>query len=295
MTALIGAACSSAGGEGVELTSEERSYLDEVAAAEEIRAEARREFDQTIGQSYPTSDRVFRLAGEVGFRDANRRALEQAEQIEPPARFREDHESWMDALRDEAALIDDLDAALDGRDFPALVLVSVRARLAIGERLPAWSEPFCRTAARDFHGEREGVCLRGASIPHGEYGRELYGAWLRVRTTIDPRISTGALQLFEDEELFRYLGAVQPDVERILAEVRDEVAALEPPGELREDHAAVVAYFEELLDVARRITLAAEDGEGQRLRALFGESAEPQRRLMASLSGDLEIPGIFLK
>lgn len=294
MTALIGAACSSAGGEGAELTSEERSYLDEVAAAEGIRAEARREFDETIQQSYPSPDRVFQLAGEVNFREASERALERGERVDPPGRFREDHRSWLAVLRDEVALMNDLDEALERRDFPRLVLVSVRSQLAIGERLPAWSESFCRATAGDFHGDGV-VCLRGASIPHGEYGQELYGVWLRARTEIDPRIATGALELFQDDDLFRYLGAIQPDVERILAEIHQEVAALEPPNELRGDHEAVLVYFEELLDVARRITRAAEAGDREQLRSLFSESAEPQQKLLSSLSGGLEIPGMFLE
>lgn len=168
----------------------------------------------------------------------------------------------------------------------------MRVEVELSERLPDWSEEFCRAAVPmvddGFEGGPDAVCLRGDSIPGGEYGRALYDTVLRTQLTVGRRIGFVGLPAFSEDQERRYLTVVQPEVEELFEQALETIRTLAPPEELQDDHALIVGFYEDILATAQEITAAAEQGDSDRLPSLYQESQEPGTMLKQELSAEAQ-------
>lgn len=304
LSALVGVIATSctSGGIDAEVDQEqdgagaasEAAYLEAVEAAETVRGDAYGQVFDALQQTYPFPDRFLQILGEARFPEANARALEAAESLRPPERFEQEHRDWVARVRAELDLSQRMEEARAREDILDVVLTLVEIELDFGAGVRTWSEPFCRAVVQEFGGGDERVCPRGDSVPGREYGGRLRTTLLRLVTDVEPRISVPPV--LDEEETFAWLAEVQPDVERAFEEMRAEVASLDPPPELADDHARILEFLEQIADVARRITTASEARDRAELERLFDESARPGDRLRSELSDEARpIVGVFFQ
>lgn len=267
---------------GGDVTTEERAYLDDAEAAERIGGDAINEALDVLEQSYSVPSQFVQVMRRARLPAALARGRRAAEELMPPDRFREDHRAWVRVLGAELDAARALSKALRREDVLGAALAMKDAAASFGAGVPGWSEPFCRAMVQQFGGGDEAVCPRGESIPGGEYGQALHRALLRGPTEIGPL--TGVPRALSDRETFAYLAEVQPDVERIFAEMREQVEPLDPPSEREADRELILEYLDEILDVARKITAAAEDRDTVTLEQMFAASNQPFEHVDAELS-----------
>lgn len=282
--AFVVSACTSNGGGGGP--EEDRAYLDGVRAAQTIRDDAVRSLTEALSIAYPTRGRLFQVAGDIEFQAATEEALDAAARLTPPAHFQDDHESWVQSMRETLRLFNESQEALEREDMVDMVVGFMRTEVDLAERLPGWSEEFCRAAfPANFEDEgADALCLRGDSIAGGEYGQALYETVLRAQLEVGRRIGLSGLPAFSDEQELEYLGIIQPEVEQVLGRALETVRGLQPSEELRADHDAVVRFYEGILQSARRITAAAERGDRDELESSYEASLEPGAMLKQQLS-----------
>ena len=172
----------------------------------------------------------------------------------------------------------------------------MRAELELAVRLREWPEAFCRAASPTFvvggvDGQLSGapetdgqdvVCRRNA--PCGASGEQLHAIVARTELEVGRRIGFSDLVAFTDEERMAFLQIIQPEVEQRFENALAAVRSFDPPADHAADHALVVGFYEDILDVARRITAAAEDGDHRRFQALARESLQPGTTLKQGLS-----------
>lgn len=151
----------------------------------------------------------------------------------------------------------------------------------------AWLEALGRAAGAmaDALEVGEVGCRDPATLPGGAYGRDLYEAGLHVTTEVFPRIGAFPPSLTEAETL-AFLAVIQPEVDRVFAEVHAEVEELEPPASLRDDHDAALGYLTQMASIAADITAATTGGDAAALDEPFARSAEPGRQLERRLSSE---------
>lgn len=272
---------------------EVRTYLDEVARIEQVRADGVHELRQTLFGTY--GDRSTWLGA---FADAA--AAVEAEQLDtrargvvPPGGYEEIHRRWIAAHETSGAHLTALQRALERDDL--LAAGGAVVALEVGEATLAAGVPphLCAQLAVASDPAAAGVlCRDRQTLPGGTYGRELYEALLAVRTEVFPRIAFFPPG-FTDAETLAFLAVIQPDVERVLGETLTVVGSLDPPPELHGDHDALIGYLVAMTDIAADITAAAVAGDIEALDPLFARSAEPGNELQQRVSpagGELMTP-----
>lgn len=296
--ALGAAACTTSGGGPSE---EEQAYLDGVRAAQTIRDDTLRSVVEALSITYPVRERLFGVAREIGFGEAEREALAAAERLRPPERFVADHESWVASIREAIHHFDEGAEALERGALLDVVIAFMRIEADLAARIPGWSAEFCRAAIPmvepgGFEGGPEVVCRRGEAIPGGPYAEDLYGILLEAQLEIGRRIGLSGLPAFDPAEEIAYLGVIQPEVEALFDRALESVRGLSPPDDLRADHDLVVRFLEDMRAAAGRITEAAEAGDRELLEARYRESLEPGRALRQGLSerGRAIVEGLHL-
>jgi hypothetical protein len=285
--AVVAAGCSSSESDrrGDELSAEESAYLEEVRDAEDLREEVHGSIREALERSYRTRDTLLALLREQRPGSALMATLSAARQIQPPPRFEEDHASWIASLRESVRLAGDAEEAALRGDLVGVSIALMHSTVDLARRVAAWSEPFCRVVVGRAAGGPSVLCVPDESVPGEEYGARVHGLLKRFSLELRPRVS-GFPADFAAEELFAYLTTVQPEVEDLIERTRNEMLGLDPPEELRPDHEVLLRYFEDTLDVAVRITRAAQEGNLPALQVLFGESSHTLERTQQQLSDE---------
>ena len=279
----------------VEQVAAEQAYLEQVEAVQEIRDEEIDELRDMLDRAYQTRQRLWQVAADSQLRAATDEAIAAAARLDPPTGYRPAHDRWVTALQRSRRHLEDSHDARERHDLVGMVVAFMRSELALAGQLPEWPEQFCRAAIPKSHpvdansdvgGGPDVACRRGASIPGGAYGEQLYRVVLRTEIEVGHRIGLSDLPAFTAEERMAYLRVIQPEVEARLDEALQAVRVLDPPPHLAADHARVIGFYEDILSVARCITLAAAEGDDRRVLALARESLRPGNALRQQLSAD---------
>ena len=85
---------------------------------------------------------------------------------------------------------------------------------------------------------------------------------------------TGFLPALSSEELLASLVVLQAEIESVIQNTGSSIRELQPPPEFAADHEVVLTFFDQILEVARDITMAAAEGDTQSLNPLFRQSGE---------------------
>ena len=224
-----------------------------------------------LNQTWPTRERFLSVLREADLPAAQDHFLQEVQELDPPERFRQDHESLVLFLTEQTEYLTKFYyQTLEDNDLVPFVVG--RANIGVAQQLLLLdvSGPFCRTLFPAVPGPTR--CDTGEPASGGAYGAEIQEILKRHGAEFGPRVS-GFLSALTPEELFASLAALQTEIEGVIANTRDELRDVEPPEEVRADHERLVQYFVEILEVARDITQAARDqDQAKLLNELFPES-----------------------
>ncbi len=179
------------------------------------------------------------------------------EALEPPERFREEHELALDGFRDFQRVDRQVGQAVEDNDLVAFALANVQLAVLAVENPLQHSEAFCqaRFAATTPH-----LCERPDFSSSGGYGEEIYAIFSRMETDVLPALA-GQLPALNDEEVLEVIDAVAPSALDALAQIGRDLQALDPPEEFEADHDRLARYLGELQDVATERQQAAARGD----------------------------------
>ena len=265
-----------------DLSDTEVEYLERLGAAEAKIGEVVNSIGEALDQSWHTRGLILGVLKEADISGTLKTVLGDVEQLNPPDRFRADHERFVQFLRDEGIPYSgEHDRAVDDGDLVGVVvgrarLLAARGRVDI-EVSPVFNIALSGSDAPpiDDGGPPDPPPINridgDGPFPEGAYEAELSDIVGSFITEFRPRV-TGFLRALTPDELFESLAILQPEIEAVLKEAGESVRALEPPNELRADHEVLIRYFEETLEVARAITRAAKDQDSAKLREEFTRS-----------------------
>jgi hypothetical protein len=250
-------------------TEAEATYFDEIAGVEVIIVKKLVAVDEALEMTWPTRGRLLSVQADAEFYATIEAMLQQAEEIEAPERFAADHDLYVQSLRDTLVLAQDHDQAIADEDLVASVLAlqggwRVRATLLLQV-----SPRFCDAVTPNS----VGASCQSIDLPGGPYGVQLEDAFRRYAADFSPRVGSFRTA-YTAEERIDVILEVNSDIIRSIEQARDEIADIEPPEEFAQDHARLVQYLNDILEVARAITQAAEDGDDGQILEEFGRSGD---------------------
>ena len=237
-------------------TAAEQAYLDDVEGIEMLIAQNFARFGEVMNSVFPTRGALFGALKEAGAGTAFDDGLAAMEALDPPERFREEHELALDGLREFQRLDREVGQAVEDNDLVAFALANVQLGVLAVESPLQHSEAFClaRFSATPH------LCERPDFSSSGEYGEEIYSIFSRIETDARPALA-GQLPALTDEEVLEVLDAVGPAALDALGQIVEDVAALDPPEGFEADHDRLVRYLGDLLVVATERRQAAERGD----------------------------------
>ncbi len=264
------------------LTADENAYLDQVSAAYSLTETNFAKYGRILSQSFGTSDALLGALSEAGAGATFSPTLDALEEIDPPERFRLDHELLLDRI--EAAVAADLAIAEAGenRDIVAFTVANKELSLVLGSLAVETSSDFCLRL-----GVFDQLCEPGDDLPGGEYGRSLNTIMRDFEFNWSPRVgslidtanpeqfgSVSYAPLISAEEYARLFALIAPEVEDVLVSVRESIEALDPGDEFAADHDRLLQYFDGVADAFRTVYQAVEDEDRvSRLRSIEGQLA----------------------
>ncbi len=259
---------------------EANGYLSEVKAAEEDWRGAFGRMEEILTATYNTRGAFFSALEQAEFTEASDRVLAQAEELDPPERFEEDHEAWL-GYRRALDSLEGFHEAVVERDLLAVLRVITSAAQAEAEFFSDLSPQFCRAVVGDVSTE-DWRCPPEGELPGGDYGEQVYEILRRHA------LKTDVLFIFPadmtPEERSTRLSEVQPTIEEELHSAGRQLEALDPPTEFESDHQALLRFFRDQHETAVAITEANAHGDEGRLQELFDRSGVVYETMEASLS-----------
>lgn len=273
---LVGLALAAAlgGGDGETATAESSpraaTYLASVEALIEQEAAALGGMDALLTGSY--TDRQAWLAAVAGAAEAipsSDRTLTAARELAAPRGYEAAHRAWLTALERREILGGVLTGAIARGDALSASIAAQRFWRDLGAVLLAAPPPLCRlfAPAATILLHEEEFCRDPSTLPGGEYGQRLREITRHLAVELFPRTGVPPPFLTSAEEL-AYLTLIHPETEPALRQALAEVAELEPPGALAEDHQVLLGFLTDLAGVGREMTLAVESGDVSTVRRL---------------------------
>ncbi len=238
-------------------TAAEQAYLDDIEGVAMLIGEKFAQFGELMGRVYATRGALFEALEEAGAGTAFDAGLAAMEALEPPERFRDEHELALDGLRDFQRVDREVGQAVVDYDLVAFAFANVQlGRLGVENPLQH-SSAFCLARFIDS----PHLCERPDFSSSGEYGEELYSIMSRLETDVGPAANASRLPALNDEEILEILNALVPSALDVLEQIDEAVGALDPPDSLETDHDRLVRYLGDLLEVVTELQQAAERGD----------------------------------
>ena len=244
-------------------TAAEQAYLDEVENAAGLLLENFARFAEVMSGVFATRGALFGALGEAGAGTAFDSGLAAMEALEPPERFRDEHELALDSLREFQRLDRQVGQAVADADLVAFALANVQLSELSAESPLQHSETFC--LARFIATPH--LCERPDFSSSGGYGEGVYSIVSRIETDVGPALFGSELPALSDEEALEVLAAVAPGAIDALEQIESDVRALDPPAEFVADHDVLVEYLGDFLGIASERRQAAERGDLEAVRA----------------------------
>ena len=244
-------------------TAAEQAYLDEVENAAGLLLENFARFGEVMAGVFATRGALFGALEEAGAGTAFDSGLAAMEALEPPERFRDEHELALDGLREFQRLDRQVGQAVADVDLVAFALANVQLSELSAESPLQHSETFCLARFIDT----PHLCERPDFSSSGGYGESVYSIVSRIETDVGPALFGSELPALSDEEALEVLAAIAPGAIDALEQIERDVRALDPPAEFVADHDILVEYLGDFLGIATERRQAAERGDLEAVRA----------------------------
>ena len=264
--------------EASALTVEDQAYLSDVERAF-ARSDANFEkFNDLLAQSFASPEAILSALVDAGAGTSFDPVLEALEEIEPTARFVEDHRILIDGVDSMVEADQGIGAAAANDDIVGFQLGNIDLVLVQAALQLELSSEACLTLPLQH------LCQPPGELPGGEYGAALNEVMGGLAAELLPRV--GVLQespqgpfsaltyllLYSPEELVALYGAVDADTMAVLADAASAVNDLDPPDDFKTDHERLQAWFDETTDILEALFLATgedDKSERERLQAQF--------------------------
>ena len=261
LVALVAVACGSDSDEPEAVptaagtpTEAEQAYLDDVAGVAVLIGEKFAHFGEIIDQVFPTREALFGALTEAGAGTAFDSGLEALEALEPPERFRDEHELALDRLRELQRVDRQVGEAVESNDIIAFALANVQLGAVSVTSALRHSELFCRAIVPL---SAANLCERPDFSSVGEYGEEIYAIMSRIESEAMPTLA-GQIPALNEEEILEVLDTLGPAALDVLEQTREDAGELEPPAGLEADHERLVQYLDDIVEAATELRQAAE-------------------------------------
>lgn len=238
-----------------ELSGEEVDYLVNLAAAKAEFGTAQNEFSQSVNRSYQTTDEMLQALLDAGAGAAFVPYQQDVLELDPPARFAEDHEAVAAYLEDVLAIDAGIAEAAADRDVVGFVIGNEELRgaaVTLDEQTStqvqfALGGPETRITPTDLPAGDDGLLLWTIL---GDFDRR-YGA-------------EGRFDYFgplTDEQRARATVAVVPLLSPAIAATQASLADLALDGNLAADVAILRSHFDNVAGIHTDIAGAADAGD----------------------------------
>ncbi len=259
------------------LSDEETDFLRQVGIAFRQSRANFSAFERILSQEQESAEALLSALSEAGAGTTFDPVIEALEELEPPERFRADHEVALEAMRAIAAADGDIGQAAEDGDIVAFTLGNMQLGLLQGELALDVSPEYCEALSDDPAGMP--LCEREAG--GGEYGMELHSIMSRFQAEFSPRV--GALMgpdtglfaavtfapVLTAEDYSRLDAFVGADIEDVLERTRRDVQALDAPAEFQADHDRLLQFLDGALEVVQAALQAGEQQDSiQRMEEL---------------------------
>ena len=252
--ALFTAACGS---------SSETAYLKQVREATGLFAAKNEAFGDAFGQTYALPQRLFDTLQAAGAGTAFVGSLEAIERLDPPERFRADHQRMVETYRELVRVDAEIGQSIANQDLIAFNLLNSQLGEISGLNAVGLSTAVCHaTTDRDSPLD---VCAPSEPLPGGEYGAQLNVTVRRFQVLFQAYNSATVGPVLPDD-LLAIASVQQPKAISLLQETLDEVKRLSPPADLLADHAVLIQYFEESLAGTLNMSSGVETGDSTMLQ-----------------------------
>ena len=252
--ALFAAACG---------PSTETEYLDDVQTAMDLFGTKSEAFQDAFGQTYALPQRLFDTLQAVGAGTAFVESLEGLERLDPPERFRADHQRIVGTYRELVRVDAEIGQAIANHDLIAFNLLNSQLGEVNGLNTLEFSAAFCN-ALHDPDSPGN-VCHPSEPLPGGEYGAQLDVTVRRFQVLFQAYTSSIVGPVLPDDQL-SIASVQQPKVISLFQETLDEVKRLSPPADLVADHAILAQYFEDSLAANLKMSNAVESADSTMLQ-----------------------------
>ena len=257
------------------LSDTEAEYLAAVTSIDGAMGQVIESISEALSTTWPTRERLLDVLGEAEVSVVFDSAQRQFEQLDPPQVFRSDHERFLEFMGGTSPYLREHDQAVQDGDLVGIFIA--RAHAIVARQIVALdvSPAFCVA----LFGQEEDAppppfCDQNKSLPGGEYGVAIHGALERYGGEFNPRVGSFP-PILTPEELYSALAALNPEIEVVIQETKDEVMGHRPPIEFKGDHDRLIKYLDENLETARAITSAANGQDEAKLRdELFPQSGD---------------------
>lgn len=236
-------------------TANEQAYLEDVSAAAALIDEQFAKFRTVFNGVYETRGALIFALQQAGVGTAFDSSLAAMEALEPPERFRNEHDLALDGLREFQQADKEIGQAIEGEDLIAFALANFKlGRLSSSIPL-GHTEVFCLARFTNV----PHLCERPDFSSSSGYGAELYA----ILSTIDSEIGPawGVLPGLNDAEALEVIRTVAPGAVSALEQVVERLEALSPPENLQADHDQIFRYAGDLVEVMTEWRDAADLGD----------------------------------
>ena len=251
------------------LSDEESAYLDTVTAGFEEFSKRVAVFGQVLSRQFADARTMLEALRGAGAGTAFEAVQEVIAPVQPPPRFEADHELLLRYLEGVVRLDREVGKAVEDGDPVHFVVsnfelgsteTSVRAMLDLSPQVRAIAFGQLAYALRP----------PGPDVLDGGYRESLYTTLREFRARF-PRTGPDYLAFNLDrEDAYQVVALSAPGFLATIENAQDNLAALTPPDELREDHDRLVKYFEETLAGQQAIIDSAAAGDLSGVRAGMG-------------------------
>ena len=263
------------------VSPDEQDYLRRVSIAFRQSGPNFEKFRGILIQSFASADAFLGALKEAGAGTTFDPVLEAFERLDPPERFRADHDVALEGIRTEVAADRKVGQAAEEGDIGAFTVANtelglIQARLAL-----AVSAPFCQAVFTLDHPTSR-FCAGDGDVPGGAYGKELHSIVKQfdaefaprveaLRDTADPELfgAVSYAALIAPEDYYNLFELIGPDLGNLLDETHDKIHDLDPSDEFRDDHNRLLQYFDEQVELFQEFSQAVEaQDRPERLRVI---------------------------
>ncbi len=210
----------------------ESQFLARLATIAGASSDAELEIRNQLVEGPQARDDTLARIVEIGFGWGREAELAAAEGLQPPERFQEDHQSYLEWLR-EAGVPLSRELAGKARDGDVVGVAVAFAKYDVPRfrLLATVSSVYCGALGVPAGAT---ICHDDIALPYGEYGSQVHD--LAVSFGSEVRRGGVLFPALRPEELVQAVLMVQPALIESLESVLVSARALEPPDSISRDH-----------------------------------------------------------